>query len=135
MSDLLTAIAPALTLLEIPIGTTSIGSSATSISAGFTGVFTNFRGFAINADRDFYAGKGPFTGYGAGRRQPAELVLQRPRQRRRTVGRGTGIRKRRLGPGKHSRPAVGAVGVDGRRARNPPGRLHAADHQRRRGRP
>ena len=66
VSDLLSAIAPALTLVEIPIGTTSIGSSATSITAGFTGVFTNFRGFAINADRDFYAGKGPFTGYGPG---------------------------------------------------------------------
>jgi hypothetical protein len=66
VTDLLSAIAPALTLLEIPIGTTSIGSSATSITAGFTGVFTNFRGFSINADRDFYSGKGPFTGYGPG---------------------------------------------------------------------
>jgi PPE-repeat protein len=66
VTDLLSAIAPVLTLLEIPIGTTSIGSSATSISAAFTGVFTNFRGFSINADRDFYAGKGPFTGYGPG---------------------------------------------------------------------
>ena len=66
VSDLLSAISPALTLLEIPIGTTSIGSSATSISAAFTGVYTNFRGFSINADRDFYAGKGPFTGYGPG---------------------------------------------------------------------
>jgi PPE-repeat protein len=66
VSDLLSAISPALTLLEIPIGTTSIGSSATSISAAFTGVFTNFRGFSINADRDFAQGKGPFTGYGPG---------------------------------------------------------------------
>jgi PPE-repeat protein len=66
VSNLLSAISPALTLLEIPIGTTSIGSSATSISAAFTGVFTNFRGFSINADRDFAAGKGPFTGYGPG---------------------------------------------------------------------
>jgi PPE-repeat protein len=66
VSDLLSAISPALTLLEIPIGTTSIGSSATSISAAFTGVFTNFRGFFINADRDFFQGKGPFTGYGPG---------------------------------------------------------------------
>jgi PPE-repeat protein len=66
VSDLLTAIAPALTLIELPIGVTSIGSSATSISTGFTGVYTNFRGFSINADRDFYAGKGPFTGYGPG---------------------------------------------------------------------
>ncbi|MFZ0717208.1 PPE family protein [Mycobacterium sp.] len=64
--DLLSAIAPVLTLIELPIGVTSIGSSATSISTGFTGVYTNFRGFSINADRDFYAGKGPFTGYGPG---------------------------------------------------------------------
>jgi PPE-repeat protein len=66
VSDLLSAIGPALTLIELPIGVTSIGSSATSISTGFTGVWTNFRGFSINADRDFYAGKGPFTGYGPG---------------------------------------------------------------------
>jgi PPE-repeat protein len=66
VSDLLSAIAPALTLIELPIGVTSIGSSATSISTGFTGIWTNFRGFSINADRDFYAGKGPFTGYGPG---------------------------------------------------------------------
>ena len=66
MSDLLTPISVALTLLEIPIGTTSIGSSATSISAGLTGVWTNFRGFSINADRDFASGRGPFTGYGPG---------------------------------------------------------------------
>jgi PPE-repeat protein len=66
LSDLLSAISPALTALEIPIGTTSIGSSATSISAAFTGVFTNFRGFSINADRDFASGRGPYTGYGPG---------------------------------------------------------------------
>ena len=66
VSDLLSALAPVLTLIELPIGVTSIGSSATSISTGFTGIYTNFRGFSINADRDFYAGKGPFTGYGPG---------------------------------------------------------------------
>jgi PPE-repeat protein len=66
VSDLLSVISPALTLLEIPIGTTSIGSSATSITAGFTGVWTNFRGFSINADRDFASGRGPYTGYGPG---------------------------------------------------------------------
>jgi len=66
VSDLLSAISPALTLLAIPIGATSIGSSATSISAGLTGVWTNFRGFSINADRDFASGRGPFTGYGPG---------------------------------------------------------------------
>ena len=66
VSDLLSAIAPALTALAIPVGATSIGSSATSISAGLTGVWTNFRGFSINADRDFASGRGPFTGYGPG---------------------------------------------------------------------
>jgi PPE-repeat protein len=75
VSDLLSAIAPALTLLEIPIGTTSIGSSATSITAGFTGVWTNFRGFSINADRDFAQGKGPFTGYGPGAANLPEWFL------------------------------------------------------------
>ena len=55
-----------LTLVDIPIATTAIGASATSISSAFTGVWTNFRGFSINADRDYYAGKGPFTGYGPG---------------------------------------------------------------------
>src|SRR3984957_6422000 len=66
VSDLLSAIAPALTAVAIPVGATSIGSSATSISAGLTGVWTNFRGFSINADRDFASGRGPFTGYGPG---------------------------------------------------------------------
>ncbi len=66
LSDLLSLISPALTLLEIPIGTTSIGSSATSISAAFTGVGMNLRGFEINADRDFAQHKGPYTGYGPG---------------------------------------------------------------------
>jgi PPE-repeat protein len=66
VSDLLSAIAPALTAVAIPIGATSIGSSATSITAGLTGVWTNFRGFSINADRDFASGRGPFTGYGPG---------------------------------------------------------------------
>jgi len=66
LSDLLAPISIGLTLLELPLSTTSVGSSATSISTGFAGIFTNFRGFSINADRDFYAGKGPFTGYGPG---------------------------------------------------------------------
>jgi PPE-repeat protein len=55
-----------LTLVEIPIGTTAVGASATSISSAFTGVWTNFRGFSINADRDFAKGMGPYTGYGPG---------------------------------------------------------------------
>jgi PPE-repeat protein len=66
VSDLLSAISPALTLVEIPIGTIAVGASATSISSAFTGVWTNFRGFSINADRDFAKGVGPYTGYGPG---------------------------------------------------------------------
>ncbi len=66
VTDLLSAIAPVLTLLEFPVGTTSIASSVTGISSTFTGVFTNFRGFSINADRDYASGRGPFTGYGPG---------------------------------------------------------------------
>jgi PPE-repeat protein len=66
LSDLLSPISVALTLLEIPIGTTSIGSTSTGIAAAFTGVGTNFRGFEINADRDFAHGSGPYTGYGPG---------------------------------------------------------------------
>jgi PPE-repeat protein len=66
LSDLLSPISVALTLLEIPIGTTSIGSTSTGIAAAFTGVGTNFRGFEINADRDFAHGQGPYTGYGPG---------------------------------------------------------------------
>ena len=66
VSDLLGLLSPALTLIEIPIGTTSVGSSATSISAAFTGVGMNLRGFQINADRDFAQHKGPYTGYGPG---------------------------------------------------------------------
>jgi PPE-repeat protein len=64
--DLLSLLSPALTLLELPIATTSIGSSSTSISAAFTGVGMNLRGFQINADRDFAQHKGPYTGYGPG---------------------------------------------------------------------
>ncbi len=66
LSDLLSLISLALTFLEIPIGATSVGSSAASISAAFTGVGMNLRGFEINADRDFAQHKGPYTGYGPG---------------------------------------------------------------------
>jgi PPE-repeat protein len=66
LSDLLSLIGPALTLLDLPIATTNIGSSSTSISATFTGVGMNWRGFQINADRDFAQHKGPYTGYGPG---------------------------------------------------------------------
>lgn len=66
LSDLLTAIVVPLTAIDIPIATTSVGASTTSASASFTSTGTNFRGFLINADRDYAQGKGPFTGYGPG---------------------------------------------------------------------
>jgi PPE-repeat protein len=55
-----------LTGLDVPVATTAVGVGATSVSASFTSVGTNFRGFLINADRDFAQGKGPYTGYGPG---------------------------------------------------------------------
>jgi PPE-repeat protein len=66
LSDLLSPISIGLTLLELPLATTSIASSTTGISAAFTGVGMNLRGFQINADRDFAQHKGPYTGYGPG---------------------------------------------------------------------
>jgi PPE-repeat protein len=66
LSDLLSLITVPLTSLDIPIATTAVGASATSTSASFTSVGTNFRGFEINADRDFAQGRGPYTGYGPG---------------------------------------------------------------------
>ncbi len=131
VSDLLSAIAPALTAVAIPIGATSIGSSATSISAGLTGVWTNFRGFSINADRDFASGRGPFTGYGPGAANlpnwflngqgsvaaPSDAVPDTA-----SAGRGLGQANT---VGRLSVPANWTVGG----ARNSPGRLHPAHHQ------
>jgi PPE-repeat protein len=60
------ALSDLLSLIALPVGTTAVGASATSISTSLTAVGTNFRGFAINADRDFAQGRGPYTGYGPG---------------------------------------------------------------------
>ena len=62
----LTAIIIPLTAIDIPIATASATASTTSAAASFTSVGTNYRGFLINADRDFAQGKGPYTGYGPG---------------------------------------------------------------------
>jgi PPE-repeat protein len=62
----LTAIIIPLTAVDIPVGATAVTASTTSASASFTSVGTNYRGFLINADRDFAQGKGPYTGYGPG---------------------------------------------------------------------
>jgi PPE-repeat protein len=66
LSDLLSLITVPLTLLDIPIATTAVGASATSISTSLTSVGFNYRGFLINADRDFAHGTGPYTGFGPG---------------------------------------------------------------------
>jgi PPE-repeat protein len=63
---LLTAIIIPLTAVDIPIATTSATASTTSATASFTSAGTTYRGFLINADRDYGAGTGPYTGYGPG---------------------------------------------------------------------
>jgi PPE-repeat protein len=63
---ILTLIIIPLTAVDIPIATTSATASTTSASASFTSIGTNYRGFLINADRDYAQGKGPYTGYGPG---------------------------------------------------------------------
>jgi PPE-repeat protein len=63
---LLTAIIIPLTAIDIPVASTAVTASATSASASFTSVGTTYRGFLINADRDFAQNKGPYTGYGPG---------------------------------------------------------------------
>jgi PPE-repeat protein len=65
-ADLVSLLSVGLTLLELPIATTSVAASSTSIPAAFTGVGMNLRGFQINADRDYAQHKGPYTGYGPG---------------------------------------------------------------------
>jgi PPE-repeat protein len=67
-ADLVSLLSLSLTLLEIPIGVTSVGSSSTGIAAAFTGVGMNLRGFEINADRDYAQHRGPYTGFGPGAR-------------------------------------------------------------------
>jgi PPE-repeat protein len=66
LSSLLTGIIIPLTATDIPIGTTAVTASATSASASFTSAGMNYRGFLINADRDFAQERGPYTGYGPG---------------------------------------------------------------------
>jgi len=62
----LTAIIIPLTAVDIPVASASATASTTSATASFTSVGTTYRGLAINADRDFADGKGPFTGNGPG---------------------------------------------------------------------
>lgn len=69
---ILTLIAIPLISIDIPIATTGVVASTTSATASFTSAGTTYRGFMINADRDYAAGKGPFTGYGPG----GEMVPQ-----------------------------------------------------------
>ena len=74
----LTAIIIPLTAVDIPIATTSATASATSASASFTSVGANYRGFLINADRDYAQGKGPYTGYGPGAAMVPEWLFGGP---------------------------------------------------------
>jgi PPE-repeat protein len=74
----LTAIIIPLTAVDIPIATTSATASTTSATASFTSTGTTFRGLLINADRDFGAGKGPYTGYGPGAAMLPEWILAGP---------------------------------------------------------
>lgn len=69
---ILTLIAIPLISIDIPIATTGVVASTTSATASFTSAGTSYRGFMINADRDYAAGKGPYTGYGPG----GEMVPQ-----------------------------------------------------------
>ena len=79
-------------------------------------------------------GRGPFTGYGPGAANLPNWFLNGQGSVAAPSDAATDPCRRRLGPGKHRRPTVGAVGVDGGGARDPSGRVHAADH-RGRGRP
>jgi PPE-repeat protein len=74
----LTAIIIPLTAIDIPIGSASATASTTSATASFTSVGTNYRGFLINADRDFAQGKGPYTGYGPGAAMVPEWLFGGP---------------------------------------------------------
>jgi len=74
----LTAIIIPLTAVDIPIATTSATASATSASASLTSVGMNYRGFLINADRDYAQGKGPYAGYGPGAAMVPEWLFGGP---------------------------------------------------------
>ncbi len=74
----LTLIAIPLTAADLPIATTSATASTTSASASFTSVGTTYRGFLINADRDYAQGKGPYTGYGPGAAMVPEWIIGGP---------------------------------------------------------
>lgn len=74
----LTAIIIPLTAADLPIATASVTASTTSATASFTSVGTTYRGLLINADRDYAAGKGPYTGYGPGAAMLPEWILGGP---------------------------------------------------------
>ena len=74
----LTSIIIPLTAIDIPIAATSATASTTSSAASFTSAGMNYRGFLINADRDFAQGKGPYTGYGPGAAMVPEWLLNGP---------------------------------------------------------
>lgn len=78
LAGLLTALVIPLTAADIPIATASATASTTSASASFTSVGTTYRGFLINADRDYAQGNGPYTGYGPGAAMVPQWIVGGP---------------------------------------------------------
>jgi PPE-repeat protein len=78
LGNLLSGILIALSSIDIPIATTSVGSSVTSASSALTATGMNYRGFLINADRDYAQDKGPYTGYGPGAAELPEWFFGGP---------------------------------------------------------
>lgn len=83
---ILTLIAIPLISIDIPIATTGVVASTTSATASFTSAGTSYRGFMINADRDYAAGKGPYTGYGPGGEMVPQWIFGGPNALTETPG-------------------------------------------------
>lgn len=83
---ILTLIAIPLISIDIPIATTGVVASTTSATASFTSAGTTYRGFMINADRDYAAGKGPYTGYGPGGEMVPQWIFGGPNALTETPG-------------------------------------------------
>jgi PPE-repeat protein len=78
LSNLLSVLIIGLSSIDIPVATTSVGSSVTSASSALTATGMNYRGFLINADRDYAQDKGPYTGYGPGAAELPEWFFGGP---------------------------------------------------------
>lgn len=71
----LTTLLTALTSIIIPLTVVGIPVAAASATASFTSVGVTYRGLAINADRDYAADKGPYTGPGPGAAMLPQWIL------------------------------------------------------------